>query len=393
MRFLVALGLLTVLVVSGCLGSAPPAPQATTEVPVITAVAPSPTPTSEVPVFVPKFHMHDYWNGRAEVVLFSGTIRLGEDLQKEVKNRGNTTIIGFKDFHPKSDGDDVGSADKTDTVYQGTKEIVVKVDWPSDTTSQIKGVTFSYKSAAGPTYSFIPNMQKGKEYTILVRKGMADMPHQLELSRWRFGLEAYDGTQDALPQRTYVAKGDVTVFMKILNGGERFIDPPHPYFFPHGPVRYAGEINQTLSTTVMTNASVQGQRAQVVVGSQLMGWKVGNRNIIPWETTLTRVWLYYNYTGKATALPHQLALRYADASGPDENTPKAAAEGSNWAYYDIPTTEAMTDSPYATSSDWAWGVYPIVNGQPDLGGDFEGTVHILVHAVKEGETASRGMGN
>jgi hypothetical protein len=388
--------LLTSLLLAGCAGKDAPGdvlsdPTLTTE----TSVAP-PSPTEDPNEFVPKFHTHDYWAGRPDMVLYAGDVAIGEDALGETAITNAGIIIGTTTFDTKADGDDSRSSDKTDVVYQGTERIDVTLTW-TDATA-IPGINFYYKAANSPQgqFTLLGPLESGQTASIFLRMGMADMPHQVSLSRWKFKLEAFDPQTQAMPMRAYRAMGDVNVEMKIFNGGDQFIDPPHPYFFTEGPTRFAGEVNKTFTNCVYVNNTrlheSQPSTEAVAYGCKLDGFSPAMGNIVPWETSKVVLELWYNYTSPGGAGPRSMGLKFHASDTSAYTYPKAVESKAGYARYEIEVTEAMTDSPYARESDWQFGVYPIVQDQRDLGSEISGDVHILSTAISDG-AQGRGMGN
>ena len=394
MRVLLPVLVVALLFLAGCAGDGDSTEILPSEtLPSETSEAP-PATTEPPNEFVPKFHTHDYWVGRESLYLFNGNVRIGEDALGETTVTNSGVIVGSTVFDTKTDGDHIDNSDATDVVYQGTERIDVMVTWTD--TNSIPGINFYFKPANTPSFTLLGPLQSGNVASIYLRTGMADMPHQVSLSRWKFKIEAFDPQTQALPMRAYRAMGSVAVEMKIFNGGDQFIDPPHPYFFTNGPQRYAGEVNQTFSNCVFVNNTrhheSQPQTGPAAVGCTLMDYKVEAPHIVPWETTRTVLELWYNYTSPAATVPHALGLKFHGSDSSDYRYPKAVETKAGYVRYEIEVTEPMTDSPYAQSSDWRFGVYPLIADQRDVGGDMTGNVHILVTAIADGSDG-RGMGN
>lgn len=372
--------------------------------------SPTPTETAEPTetegpandTFDPKFHTHDYWADRAKVLLFAGNVELARDAIQETYLDPYGVTVGSKEFDTKTDGDHSGlTGEQTDVVFQGTSHIEAKFTWTD--TNQIPGLRFSFKHAGTPTFTLVGPVESTKVYRIDLVKYMADMPHQLSLSRWKFRLDAFTPATDNLPVEANYGKGMVRVEMWIFNGGGRFIDPPHPYFFTKSPTRYGGEVNVTLRNCVVVNDTKVGDNQNPI---NPMGINCPNPkgpvdlraeppHIIPWETTKATIEMWYNVSGYPADQkpPFSLGLKFHGSDDVKYQFPKAKETKAGYALYEVGVSEQMTDSPYASQSDWMFGVYPIVSGVSDYGGEFSGNVHIQVVAVKEGDTAGRGMGN
>lgn len=388
----VALLFLTVLF-AGCSGAdgateALPEPTLTTD----TSAVP-PSPTEDPNVFTPKFHTHDYWADRPSMYLFNGDVAIGQDALGETAITNSGVIIGTTTFDSKTDGDHTRSSDSTDVVYQGTERIDVMLTWTD--TNQIPGINFYYKPANSPSFTLLGPLESGKTASIFLRQGMADMPHQVSLSRWKFKLEAFDPQTQAMPMRAYRAMGEVAVEMQIFNGGDQFIDPPHPYFFTSGPTRLAGEVNKTFTNCVFVNNTrhheSQPSVQSIAYGCTLEGFAPEVGNIVPWETTKVVLELWYNYTS-ASQVPRTMGLKFHASDSGEYRYPNPAEVKPGYARYEIEVSEPMTDSPYARVSDWQFGVYPVIQDQGDLGSEISGNIHILSTAVSDG-AQGRGMGN
>jgi hypothetical protein len=393
MRLIQPLLIVATLLLTGCAGKGSTADLSPTD------VVPPTSETSAPPVepnntFVPKFHTHDYWAGRESIYLFNGNVQIGEDALGETTITSNGIIIGTTTFDTKRDGEHLDHFDATDVVYQGTERIDVTIKW-SDTNA-IPGINFYFKPANTPSFTLLGPLENGKIASIFLRQGMADMPHQTSLSRWKFKIEAFDPQTQALPMRAYRAMGSVAVEMKIFNGGDQFIDPPHPYFFTHGPSRFAGEMNQTFTNCLVVNntrhSASQPRTPPIVYGCALDDYKAEPPHIVPWETTRVVVDLWYNFTAATSTVPHGIGLKFHASDSPEYRYPRPVESKPGYARYEISVTEPMTDSPYAQTSDWRFGVYPVLADQRDLGGDITGNLHILVTAMSDG-AQGRGMGN
>lgn len=401
MRPLLLLIALVAVLFSGCAGQgnsagADPSTESTTP----TA---SPTNTTKPPEdeFVPKFHYHDYWLDRPKVMLFdpSHTLKIGEDNYNEFFQSNDAMTIGTVTFDPDTDGEDGEGSQETDVVYQGTNRIEVKVTWTD--TNNIPGLVFWYSPANTPDMLRLGEVKSGQTYFIDLKENWADMPHQLSVSRWAFRLDAYDSRFDGYPAKVHRAKGEIHVEMWIHNGGEKFIDPPHPYFFKAGPTRSAGHIYKNLTDCLVVNSTRVNQYA---VPPQPLGFQCGHSAgpidlrpdapyIVPWETTTLVIDLYYNISSKASPIAHKVGVVFHGADALRYRFPTAKVDEAGHLRYEVAVTEKMSDTPYADETDWRYGLYPILNGNRDLGGDLTGNFHIALTAVKAGDTSDRGMGN
>lgn len=406
--------LVAALLISGCTGS----PDATSSggdpfSPTPTETSPTPTEdTNDSEVYNP-FHTHDYWNGRQSYFLFSDWdgLVIGE-------SGGTLTQDGMYGpeafFTTESDGNDEhgASADHEDTVFQATGHLTVKLSWDNsaDKTKQIPGLQFSFHPASTTLFFEPVLVRNDQEFTItLAEPEWADLAHQLDTSRWAFKVQIYDPSMESAPYPVHQGAGTITVTMKAFRSGSPKIAGPHPYFFLGGPNRPAGEFEFTNSKTCFfvnnTERSepvdvprpgepvYQDCRSGDSAAGPLEGLKPEPRKIVPWETTKLVVDMYYNFTDENTKqLPQDIGMKFHDAQFATYRsaTPTAEKSGPGHKHYEIPVTEAMSDSPYADRTDWRYGIFPIFNGDPDLGGAFSVKVHFVLVAVKEGDTSARG---
>lgn len=399
--------------------------------------SPTDTPTNQTSQDdVPKFHHHNPYEGREEVLLFEDfSFQVGSttDIAQEIKVRTEgpqkQVIVGYHEFGLADDGDDSQStSNKADTVYQGTVKILFKFKWenptppvipsadPNQAVQKIPGLRFSFSPANTP--NFLPYqapIENDVEYELPMGQRWNDLPHSIAASRWRFAVEAYDPqvADLGLPVQVHVAKGTVHVSMRMINGGDLSIDPPHPIFFYKITERYAGEINQTnLDAKTVQYPRLPDPAPQLgdylpplTEGSKLTGWKPGPDYIVYPETKTLKVSLYYNYTGPTKdvptvdeLIPHELGLQFKDSSGnPSLQRPVAKQTGPGFAYYELELDPQgfQWDDFYARETVWEWGVYPIlktgVEDQVDPGGDFQGNVHIVLWAEGSSDLSMTGM--
>lgn len=397
MRTILVLGLLAGLVLSGCAGK--DGGGLDTSLPTTSSAAPLTNETKEEEEFVPKFHYHDYWNERQRVMLFdpSQKLMIGQDAYKEFFSVDQSFTIGTVTFDPDTDGEDGDESQETDVVYQGTRTIEVKVTWTD--TQNIPGLVLSYSPANTPEFILLGEVKSGQTYNIDLKENWADMPHQKSVSRWSFRLDAFDPSMTNYPVKVHRAKGEVHAEMWIVNGGEKFIDPPHPYFFKEGPSRSAGHIYQNLTDCIVINSTKVSDYS--VPPSALtyscrnaagpIDYKPDAPYIVPWETTKLIIDLYYNLTSKLSPVPHKVGLMFHGADALTYRYPVGKVITANHLRYEVSVTERMSDSPYAPQTDWRYGLYPIVDENHRGTGDLTGDFHIALTAVKEGDTSDRGM--
>lgn len=399
MRSILALALALGLLLAGCTGGGGGASDPLDTTPTTSDTSPSPTNNSqEEEEFVPKFHYHDYWRERDKVQLFdsSKAIMIGQDPYNEFYTFNQDVVIGSVTFDPETDGDDGEASQRSDVVYQGTERVEIKVTWTD--TQNIPGLSFHFSPANTPDFLRLGPVKSGQTYTIEMKENWADMPHQLDVSRWAFRLDAYDERFENYPVRVHRASGEVHVEMWIINGGEKFIDPPHPYFFKEGPSRSAGEIKKNFVDCIVVNSS---KVDKYYVPPTAVGFQCGHAQgpidlmppapyIVPWETTTLVIELHYNLSSKASVIPHKVGLMFHGADSLKYRYPQPKTSTSNYVRYEVAVTERMSDTPYADETDWRYGLYPIINDQKDLGGDITGNFNIVLTAVKAGDTSDRG---
>lgn len=401
MRSILVVGLLVGILLSGCAGKGS-SQEADPAIPTSVPATPTATEPNETEEFVPKFHYHNYWNGREKVMLFdpSHALMIGQDAYNEFFSTNDAMTLGTVVFDPDTDGEDGAESQETDVVFQGTNRIEVKVTWQD--TNNIPGLALYYSPANTPDFLRFGEVKSGQTYYIEMKENWADMPHQLSVSRWAFRLDAYDARFESYPAKLHNAKGEIHVEMYIHNGGEKFIDPPHPYFFKAGPTRSAGHVYQNLTDCLVVNSTRVNNQYNVPPASLRFqcGGPTGSIEmrpeapyIVPWETTSLIIDLYYNLTTKASAVPHKVGLIFHGADALNYRYIAPKLNEPTHLRYEVPVTEKMSDTPYSDETDWRYGLYPILSDRPEGSGDISGNFHIALTAVKAGDTSDRGMGN
>lgn len=163
-------------------------------------------------------HMHDYWGGKNDVVVFQGDV--GPALfpffpEGEGSTPKGVTYITLPRGTPSSG---------PKLVYEGATRVSFLVQAPKlrgQENPAPPGVTFSYRTAADSAWRSGPTLTYGKPVEIAVKPDETDMPHSTQ-TLWNFRL---------LFDRPSV-NDVVNVTLTVHRGGDVVNWPGHPDFYP-----------------------------------------------------------------------------------------------------------------------------------------------------------------
>lgn len=353
---------------------------------------------------VPSAHFHHYWGNPPidSATLFDGTVELNNDAcQPDQINRQQPpciaaaegeTHVGSVSFTPEDDFDDVSQptdnaimSGKSDTVLLGTKELAVTISWEADSVGEL---LFFFKPANNP--SFLPRQESdyyrvinGIPFTVPIDKRMADPAHQIMVSRWAFMLVANGGPPVAdqpwsAPMK--VGSGELDVVMEIMNGGEEYIDDPHPD--PWGGqdiLRY----QKTSGDFTISSVSAEGvAHAEYDGGTDIMipSDDKSFARIVPAgiQTLTAKVWVNTTQQGAEDV---EWGFRYHGADTLDYTTVVGTAAGDAM-LYEIAIESFEVDPPYEFESYFRFEFFPMVGDNEDVG-HIEAEYTILLEAVKD----------
>lgn len=316
-------------------------------------------------------HIHNYWGEKERITLFD------DDLELWTLDGGN-----FNDLFLKKQvavGGRWWSLPEGSTVYEGTGQIDLTVTWTDPT---ITGLSASYKPANTPwtleSFSEPVPLASGTPYTIEVTPEMTDMPH-VAVSGWEFRFSAA-GTP-AVAQGMFHLKMEIVRMRDIMA-------------FPGHPVTY-------VDTTSYVLADKDFDYKAPSFVSDIASFATGGARPeplapdapVPMGTRALLVEIKVASGSSAAPLAKQsgLDLNYRTAGGNWDYIQPLNSTGDTYVFA-IPVEDGDIDSPYGTTSNWAF--YPRLRQQsgvpvPGLrgfncGGCFDQQIqgHIVVTAYE-----------
>lgn len=351
---------------------------------------------------VPEAHYHHYWGKPAlpKVKVFEGDVQLDmddcfdSDSAQDPPCFGPEPHMGSAEFNLEDDGDQVPEGFPTghneghaDTVLVGTSHLVASFDWSEDLMGD--SLLFYYKPANSPIYQPQGGIVLTKEdatHTIELGRGWADPAHQIYVSRWSFMLVANSGPLTEAQVPLHMANGTAEVLIEAHNGGVGRIDPPHP---DHWVGRDTLDLGKTEGSFKITSvyASTDAASHQVAEGTGHDDIKMPVKSVVPAGTQTLVVTAWVNRTDPlaGTAAPLAWGLKYHGANDLSYLTVGDIADGPEGSkQFTILVPPESVDGPYERESYWAFGIYPILQDQEQVG-HLEGTysLHFEVHKDPE----------
>lgn len=189
-------------------------------------------------------HVHDYWNGRTEVLIVDQPFDLVSDLEQD------STVA---DAYPQYDDATTMTLysnivyaslryrlplerleDPLPLVYPGTARIEVAFTW-DDAPPNVPTYALAYETAADPDLVVLEEHASGVPWTIEINQTQVDNGHQL-FSLWNFYIVPTNNAQavggDWRP--ALLVDSEVHVTIKVVKGNDPLAEPPHPRFWENG---------------------------------------------------------------------------------------------------------------------------------------------------------------
>ncbi len=367
---------------AGCLGSEPGP-----------ATAEEASPRAPAPAAGPQAprdgsHVHDYWNGATQLVLYDGAVpvTVAHNHMFDEPPRAQHTHSCDESIDSTSQGGSVKFAlPPGDIVLPGTHHMDVTLAWDAPA---VTAVRLMYRppthdhghdehahghhggfSDAGP-------MPNGQPRSIPLTPEMADLGHETR-SRWAFFICADT-------QEPNLAEGSVQMTIVAHRAEELPLDPPHPDHWAGAQALLLGQVAWQGESLAAGN---QGQDHWIQV-------PVVHGHIVPSDTDHIMVLAWINGTSATDpALASALNLYYKDSTVPDwvYTRDEGVREGA-LVRFAIPIEEAdMTDSPYAQQSNWDFWLHLASDLQASLPAgmgtwsaphQFEGSIEATVVAYR-----------
>lgn len=293
-------------------------------------------------------HLHDYWQGRERVTLFDGLVTPNSTGDAFMA----TTFTAIFAQEARAGGVPFLLPDGA-IVYEGTGQMEITAAPEDATTSSI---TLSYKSADTTEWTEPIALAAGAPLVIELTPAMTDMPHS-PTSRWQFFFQ---------PESPGVMLGAFHLTLDIVKTRDVTEFPGHPDHF-HGAMD-----KLLMSATHRTEKAAYATRGAYLAQNGDFGEpEFPLASIVPMDTTKLRIEV--NITGTEATAGEVTEARFF-YRGADSSTLQPGGEPIEGTFaegrlvWEIPVTMEMTDSPYATQSQWYLMVEPAtesMEGGPD----------------------------
>lgn len=334
-------------------------------------------------------HPHDYWSGRESVTIVDEL-----NVQTNWGDRLSTDPVRWS-TQPKFTVDvptKQGPEGQIipNMVFPGTGSMDITLSWSGSTTNGVRLCLTN--QGAGDRSNFCASdgqaehlyESSGETWTItkddtdsdndpLLDKETWDAPHSLK-SDWRFQVHLCAGprTQAQCPPATGISGFTLSV---TVNRGDNDlpIDPPHFAFYNNKDsltvipehTRNSGASNYpTWTRNLYPRLTNNQDDVQTVPSGYYNGFLMTTdpaintgTPVVSWETSKLVATLSWSTNGE----PENLVLKYrtaSDAWGDPWRSAEQFGECSNQeCTYDIPVTQTEADSPYATTTQWEFGIF------------------------------------
>ncbi|HWG91022.1 MAG TPA: hypothetical protein VNZ52_09275 [Candidatus Thermoplasmatota archaeon] len=322
-------------------------------------------------------HKHDYWGGETQITIVDGDYDPGAE-QPSVFC-GWYELEKPNKFHNGCVFVQMGNGT---IVYQGTSRMTVTATWSDPKTT---GVALQYQDAQAFHAEGIP-LANGVAHEIPVTLETADMAHARE-SKWMFvfvGSDASGGSG--------ILAAPIHVTITIHRGLDLPVDPPHPDFWGDKRVLDLGN----------TTGTLPAETADFLVFSTgFESLTLPEGTVVPPGTAKLDVHFYWKVKDPAPGVAYHILPFWKSAQGPFwEAMRQNRSHGnpdSGEGYFEIEVTPQMTDSPYATLSQWRFA-FPQTQHEPTtrielpvsyfgtspLNREIEVTLHVIAHRSAEG---------
>lgn len=325
-------------------------------------------------------HPHNYWNGREKVTVLEETISINwADRATQQPTKSTTPKFIFDIPQKTENGQNVPNY-----VFPGTGKMEMTLAWGGSATDDPRLCVAN--NGAGDTSNFCTIWGQdvatsGETVTIdqnstdsdnrdMIGPDTWDEPHSLK-SDWRFqvwlcGPPRGFGSQCA-PD---TGVSSLTLTVTIFRGPNDLpIDPPHFAFYGNrDKLQILPETTQTrpaVQKQALNNYKEQtGQDADplwYLNGQILQAGDYDGHEVVSWETETMVVKVGWTATSGSGVEDLIFMYKHAGNEWSDEwEDPPEADDcdlANNCKQYVIPVTGVMADSPYASTTDWEFGVF------------------------------------
>lgn len=269
-------------------------------------------------------HLHDYWGGVTEFVVFDETARIG------------CTACGtgapFFRFEPP------GGA----VFPQGTRWVNVTIAWETDATSAYRDPVLWVETAQDFAPWEVGPIENGDTVAIEVNETASDLPHEL-LSNWAFEVRV----EADLPGGLWRGDGRAAISATAARGHPIEVFPPHPELWDEMTEIVLFE-ERSAAEPVYRGGPEGGQTGNSWMDPHMPGEGI----VVPYDAALVIVDIDYD---DDAPIPFTLGFHGADTREWTLLEPTETEEGT--AHYEILLDDGLPDGPYARQSHWVFEVW------------------------------------
>ncbi|HWG90393.1 MAG TPA: hypothetical protein VNZ52_06035 [Candidatus Thermoplasmatota archaeon] len=279
-------------------------------------------------------HLHDYWEGQTEKIIFEDDLYLSGPTFCDNKDTSKMGCVIVQ----------LPVTDPATLVYEGASEVQVTV---SAVKPWVEGLQMRYKNGANPSWSEILPLQPDVPAVLTLTAADTDMPHA-SASQWAWKFVSTRSLSFAAPEP------DFHLQIKAVKGG-RIVDwPGHPDFYADKPYRVVMDKDATTSINGIVDGFLYGDEANIVRPDLLISSGTGSIKIY------LNVSAVRAQTGEVK--PDRFFLEYTNATGYWDGDYTESNIAGNRVFgeaisqteyvFTIPVKYTGWDSPYAPSSGW-----------------------------------------
>ncbi|HWG90394.1 MAG TPA: hypothetical protein VNZ52_06040 [Candidatus Thermoplasmatota archaeon] len=328
-------------------------------------------------------HLHDYWEGQTEKVIFDGDIYLEDPTFCDNKD---TSKIGCYVLQ-------LPVSDPAVLVYEGAVRLTVEATafqpW-------VTGLQMKVRNGANPEWGSAVALAQDTPVEIPVSAIETDMPHASASQwAWKFIGNIAPGPESLWFPGSLRLEPDFHVKITVFKG-DKIVDwPGHPDFYADKPYRVVMDKDASTKSVGAHDALFFGDEANVVRPDALISSGTG------------KIVIYLNIT-EVTAQtgdvePDSFFIDYTNATGRWYGDYTEFSTGLNRVYGNktdpthvvitIPVKYTGWDSPYAPTSGWQFIVRSGYTGQGTQRGlcpgclPYEVKYHMTIHAFLDPQYA------
>ncbi|HWG92168.1 MAG TPA: hypothetical protein VNZ52_15060, partial [Candidatus Thermoplasmatota archaeon] len=296
-------------------------------------------------------HLHDYWEGQTEKVIFDGPVKLRDPVFCDNKDTNKMGCFILQ----------LPVSDPAVLVYEGAARVTVTA---TNFQPWLTGLEVRYKNGANTEWSSAAPLAPDAAFDIPVSAIETDMPHA-SASQWAW---KFIGNKNLGPSTSFLSFFDTQAKygpveslpddfnVKItVHKGDKIVDwPGHPDFYADKPYRVVMDKRGATHNTGIQDQWLYGDEANVIRPDLLISSGTGNLTF------------YLNVTSSklngAEMAPDTFYIDYTNATGRWDgaytewnafvNRLTGNKTDSGAYHFDMPVDYGGWDSPYAPVSGW-----------------------------------------